>query len=282
MGFDASVLCELRQRLIDHKATRRIFDAFLQRLQAKGWLSGRPTQRTDSLAVFGAIGQLNRLELVRETLRLTLEAIARVDALWLARHTPDEWCDTYGQWTQAERIVRGTGARGLAETQQRLLQTGRDGFVLLQAVDHPLTPAVIAALPAVSLLRQVWEQQYRRVEETTRKETTRKETTQEEPLFVELCDHASRCAEERRELIDNPHDSQARFATKRSQSWTGYNLHLTQTAEEEAPALITDVAVVAANSYRCCGLLLENRYSKSLINQGVWREKFQIIIATSI
>ena len=34
--------------------------------------------------------------------------------------------------------------------------------------------------------------------------------------------------------------------------------------------------------YRCCGLLLENRYSKSLINQGAWREKFQIIIATSI
>jgi transposase len=235
-GFDASVLCEFRQRLVEQEATRRIFDAFLQRLQDKGWLGGRHTQRTDSLAVFGAIRQLNRLELVMETLRLSLEAIAREDALWLAQHTPEEWRDTYGQWTQAERIVKGTGAQGLAETQQRLLQTGRDGFILLQAVEESQTPAAITALPAVSLLRQVWQQQYRRVEGTTLVE-------------VELCDHASRSAEERRDLIENPHDHQARFATKRSQHWTGYKLHLTEMAEEEAPALITDVAVVAANSY---------------------------------
>jgi transposase len=243
-AFDASVLCEFRQRIVGHEATRRIFDAFLQRLQTKGWLNGRQTQRTDSLAVFGAIRQLNRLELVMETLRLALEAIARVDALWLARHTPEEWRDTYGQWTQAERLVRGTGARGLAETQQRLLQTGRDGFILLQAVAESQTAAATAALPAVALLRQVWEQQYRRVEETTPEAT----------MIIELCDHASRSAEERRELIDNPHDPQARFATKRSQNkrsqnWTGYKLHLTETAEEEAPPLITDVVVVAANSY---------------------------------
>lgn len=50
-GFDASVLCEFRQRLLEHEATRRLFDAFLQRLEAQGWLSGRHTQRTDSLAV---------------------------------------------------------------------------------------------------------------------------------------------------------------------------------------------------------------------------------------
>lgn len=244
-GFDASVLCEFRQRLVEHEATRRIFDAFLQRLQAKGWIGGRQTQRTDSLAVFGAIRQLNRLELVMETLRLALEAMAKEDALWLSQHTPGEWCDTYGQWTQAERIVRSTGARGLAETQQRLLHTGRDGFMLLQALEAPQTPAVIAALPAVTLLRQVWQQQYRWVPE----DSTMVELHHIELCDIALCDHASRSAEERRELIDNPHDPQARFATKRSQSWTGYKLHLTETAEEEAPALITDVAVVAANSY---------------------------------
>jgi hypothetical protein len=66
---------------------------------------------------------------------------------------------------------------------------------------------------------------------------------------IALCDHASRSVKERHELIDNPHDPQARFATKRSQSWTGYKLHLTETAAEDAPSLITDVAVVAANSY---------------------------------
>ena len=70
------------------------FDAFLQRLEAKGWLSGRKTQRTDSLAVLGAIRELNRLELVMEPLRLALAAIAREDAAWLAKHTPLAGRDT--------------------------------------------------------------------------------------------------------------------------------------------------------------------------------------------
>lgn len=245
VGFDASVLCEFRQRLIDHEAARRVFDAFLKRLESKGWLGGRQTQRTDSLAVFGAIRQLNRLELVMETLRLTLEAIARVDALWLAQHTPGEWRDTYGQWTQAERIVRGTGARGLAETREHLLQTGRDGFRLLQAVEQSQTPAAIVALSAVVLMRQVWSQQYRWVPG----DSAVVELQDIALCDIALCDHATRSGEERRELIDNPHDPQARFATKRSQSWTGYKLHLTETAEEDAPSMITDVTIVAANSY---------------------------------
>jgi transposase len=265
-GFDASVLCEFRQRLLAHEATRRLFDAFLQRLEAKGWLSGRKTQRTDSLAVLGAIRQLNRLELVMETLRLALEAIAKEDAAWLTWHTPSAWTDTYGQWTQSERIVKGTGPRGLAETQERLLQTGRDGFVLLQVVEDVNTPTKIGALPAITLLRQVWSQQYRWVQGApevielpageqlcgeikrvrndaataerdvpTSAESASAPTSAPGGAHLELCDHTSRSVEERRELIDNPHDPQARFATKRNQSWTGYKLHLTETAAEEAP-----------------------------------------------
>ncbi len=294
-GFDASVLCEFRRRLVEHEATRRIFDAFLQRLEAKGWLSGRKTQRTDSLAVLGAIRQLNRLELVMETLRLALEAMARQDAAWLAQHTPSVWGDTYGQWTQSERIVKGTGPRGLAETQERLLQTGLDGFMLLQAVEDAHTPAKIRCLPAVTLLRQVWSQQYRWVQGVSqievielpaseqlcqhmnmkRLQNTATEATgpdvpnvptsagaqsaqsAQSGAQIELCNHASRSVEERRELIDNPHDPQARFATKRNQSWTGYKLHLTETAGEEAPALITDVAVVPAPSYDALALAVD-------------------------
>ena len=67
-GFDPSVLCEFRQRLVAHQAQRRVFDAFLRRLKDKGFLNGRTLQRTDSLAIVASVRQLSRLELVRETL----------------------------------------------------------------------------------------------------------------------------------------------------------------------------------------------------------------------
>lgn len=51
------------------------------------------------------------------------------------------------------------------------------------------------------------------------------------------------------EVIVTPHDPEARFATKRSTSWTGFKLHLTETAFEDAPCIFTDVALVAAASY---------------------------------
>ncbi len=50
-GFDPSVLCEFRQRLVAHQAQRRGFDALLQRLKDKGFLKGRAVQRTDSMAM---------------------------------------------------------------------------------------------------------------------------------------------------------------------------------------------------------------------------------------
>ena len=65
-GFDASVLCEFRQRLVTHQAERRIFDAFLHRLKERGFLKGRAVQRTDSLAIIAAVRELDLLELVME------------------------------------------------------------------------------------------------------------------------------------------------------------------------------------------------------------------------
>jgi len=72
-GFDASVLCEFRQRLVTHHAERRVFDAFLRRLKERGFLKGRAVQRTDSLAILAAVRELSLLDLVMEALRLALK-----------------------------------------------------------------------------------------------------------------------------------------------------------------------------------------------------------------
>jgi transposase len=276
-GFDPSVLCEFRQRLANHQAQRRVFDAFLTRLKDKGFLAGRHLQRTDSIAILGAIRDLNRLELVMETLRLALEAIVQNDPQWFRTHIPPEWLGTYAEWTQAERLVKESGPHGVQETKKRLLQTGTDGFTLLDALDTSVSEA-LRGLPAVETFRSVWSQQYQRTKTQT--------TPVALPLTEQLCppsEHtppmeealtppqlpqqrlasvqdsptatvALTSAEERKkqgwsQVVVTPHDPEARYASKRSTSWTGYKLHLTETATEEAVCLITDVAIVAAASY---------------------------------
>src|SRR2546430_1621954 len=78
------------------------------------------------------VRDLNRLELVMETLRLALIEIGKADAQWLKNNTPANWLETYGEWTQAERLVKERGDKGKAEQTSLLMQTARDGFELLE------------------------------------------------------------------------------------------------------------------------------------------------------
>ena len=68
-GFDASVLCEFRTRLIDGDAGSALLDAMLARFKTCGLLKVRGQQRTDSTHVLAAVRGVNRLEFVGETLR---------------------------------------------------------------------------------------------------------------------------------------------------------------------------------------------------------------------
>src|SRR3954463_1573155 len=82
-GFDHSVLCEFRARLLQHKATERLLERVLDAAREGGLLKARGRQRTDSTHVLAAVRTLNRLELVAETLRAALNGIAVVAPDWL-------------------------------------------------------------------------------------------------------------------------------------------------------------------------------------------------------
>jgi hypothetical protein len=47
-------------------------------------------------------------------------------------------------------------------------------------------------------------------------------------------------------FIASPYDPEAHFAKKRSTSWVGYKVHLTESCEEDQPHLITHVETTAA------------------------------------
>jgi len=45
---------------------------------------------------------------------------------------------------------------------------------------------------------------------------------------------------------DSPHDTQARYGTKGIRHWVGYKVHLTETCDDNAPRLITNVETTIA------------------------------------
>lgn len=69
LGFDFSVLCEFRSRLLQGGGEALLFEKLLAHAKEQGWLKARGRQRTDSTHVLAAIETLSRLECVAETLR---------------------------------------------------------------------------------------------------------------------------------------------------------------------------------------------------------------------
>jgi len=62
VGFDASVLCEFRSRLLAGEAEWLLFEALLAWARARQLLKARGPQRTDSTHVLAVVRALNRVE----------------------------------------------------------------------------------------------------------------------------------------------------------------------------------------------------------------------------
>jgi transposase len=121
-GFDASVLSEFRQRLVNHAAGQRLLAGLLSRLKAQGLLDGRRQPRTDSTHRLAAVRELNRLENGGETVRHALNGLAREVPAWLGDHLAADGPDRYGQRFENWRLPKSKAAQqALAE------QIGADG-----------------------------------------------------------------------------------------------------------------------------------------------------------
>jgi len=148
-GFDFSVLSEFRDRLLAGSAEELLLDKLLERCRALGLLTARGQQRTDSTHVLAAVRVLNRLELVAETLRAALNAVATVAPDWLQAITPLAWYERYSRRIEESRLPKATAAReAYAQT------VGEDGFLLLDALDTPDTPEGLRELSSIEALRR--------------------------------------------------------------------------------------------------------------------------------
>jgi transposase len=152
-GFDFSILCDFRDRLIQHKAEARIFDTILTHLKALGLLTSRGIQRTDSLSVHTKARDLSRIELMTDTIRVVVRALLRTDPDWTRATVPVAWDERYGQRLRVERMDK-------AEKEQLSVVAGDDGAWLLDQIDAEKTPEAIKNHVVVALLRTIWQQHY--------------------------------------------------------------------------------------------------------------------------
>ena len=236
-GFDHSVLCEFRGRLVQHAAGMRVFEKLLSALKSLGLVSARGVQRTDGLAVLSATDRLSRLELVYETLRVALMAMKRVHAEWFEQMIPERLVEDYGERGEQDRWVKERGEKGQAEVQRRAQRIGADGQWVLQRVTAKDTPEAIAALAEIKVLRTVWEQQF-----TVQPVTPAGEGEGSASRLV----LREKMAQKGAQLICTPHDPEARYSMKRGKDWEGYKVHFTETADEGMPRIITDVRTTSA------------------------------------
>jgi transposase len=98
---------------------------------------------------------------------------------------------------------------------------------LLSAIYDQRAPRWLREVPAVETLRRAWVQQF----------------------YMEAGQAHWRTEEEglppSRLFISSPYDEEARYARKHTTSWVGYKVHVTETCEDDAPPLITNVETTA-------------------------------------
>ena len=221
-GGDASVLCEFRARLVEDASGPALLEAMLWRFKERGLLKARGQQRTDSTHVLAAIRTLNRLESIGETLRAALNCLATVAPDWLSGLVAPDWFERYATRIEEYRLPKGEVARtALGE------RIGADGHVLLAAVYEPSAPTWLRELPAIQALRLAWVHQFFVEDDVVRWRKA-----------ADLPPAGTR--------FDSPYDIDARYGNKRSTTWTGYKVHVTETCDADAPHLIVHVETTPA------------------------------------
>ncbi|MGW2938782.1 transposase, partial [Streptomyces sp. NPDC001156] len=125
-GFDHSVLSEFRSRVVSHGLEERVLDLLLERLTALELLTAGGSQRTDSTHIVSAVRDLNRLELVGESVRAALNALAAACPDWVDQVlVVDDWSHRYGDRVDSWRLPTSK-----TKQDELALAYAQDGYTL--------------------------------------------------------------------------------------------------------------------------------------------------------
>lgn len=226
-GFDASVLCEFRTRVVEHGLEQRVLDLLLAALVGQGLVKAGGKARTDSTHVISAVRDLNRLELAGESVRACVEAVSVVAPDWLPTVIDvADWGRRYGARVDTWRLPTSTTQRA-----ELVAAYGSDALGLLRAVHDAGAPPWLRELPAVEVLRRVLVQNYLITTDATGREVIRAREADTDGLPPG------------RTRLTSPYDTDARWAAKGDDLyWNGYKVHLTETCDTPDPDAPVDVS----------------------------------------
>jgi len=135
---------------------------------------------------------------------------------WLRQHITADWFERYSKRVEESRLPQGEAKRYAYAD-----QIGREGLQWLHALYHATAPRWLRAIPIVESLRRTWVYQ----DYTDGQGHLRWRTAQDLPPAGMR--------------MDSPYAPDAHYGNKRSLTWTGYKVHVTETCDEDTLHVIT-------------------------------------------
>jgi transposase len=203
-AFDPSLLVVFRNRLVEGAQEGLAFAAVLDYLVEQGWVPKRSRQRLDSTHVRGLLSLMNRLECVRETIRLFLEDV-EADGTF-----PEVWAPYWERYVETKLDPRAQAPALEAKS----VQAGRDMLAIWTKAAGDWD---IVARDSFVLLQRVFLEHY------TLAPGNEIEKTRAQPTGA----------------VHNPHEPEAQWSSKsttRDKSWVGYKAQVAETVPEQPRA----------------------------------------------
>jgi transposase len=150
--FHPTSLVNFRQRLLEHEQSALGFTTILDALVEAGLVSRQSRQRLDSTQMFARVARMNRLDCVRESLRLALQEL---DGVVGTEARPAFWVGLWERYVDSQADYRAS-----AETTGRKLgEAGAEAWQLLEWVRGAEGGAWVPGVQ-VQLLARVFGEQF--------------------------------------------------------------------------------------------------------------------------
>jgi hypothetical protein len=149
--FHPSSLVNFRNRLEEHRQSALGFETILAALEQAGLVSRQSRQRLDSTQMFGRVSKMNRLDCVRESLRLALREVAKGLA---EAARPAWWVSLWERYVESQADYRA----GSETLSRKLVEAGADVQRLLEWLQEQ--PDGLAQGEQARLLARVFGEQF--------------------------------------------------------------------------------------------------------------------------